>query len=497
MTIDWVSKSRDVKLSVANFVGGRRLSAEGGKTIDKYGPRDGQILCQIFNTDAKSVDHAVANARQAFDDGRWSRLSIQGRKDVLHKLASLIEMHRDELALLECLDVGKPISDAVNFDVPYAAATIRFYAEAADKLYGKVYAADQSNLSYELHRPIGVVAGIVGWNFPLVLAAQKIGPVLAAGNSLVLKPSELSSLSAVRVAELALEAGVPDGAFNVVHGGPDVGAALAHHRGIDLITFTGSSKTGKGLLIASGESNMKRLILECGGKSPNIVFNESPNLDAMADAIVARAFRNQGQVCTASSRLLIQDDIKEELLPIVIRKATALNPGDPLNPQTTFGALISVGHQTKVRSYIESGEKDGTRVAYRSDAPPPYKGGFYVPPVIFDNVSPKQKIAQEEIFGPVLSVITFRDEEEAIRIANDTIYGLSAILWTKDMSRAQRVTQGIKAGWITVNATDKPLGGPGVGVLCIGGHGESGIGAEGGIEGLAEYTSKTAVQYFV
>jgi len=497
MTIDWVSKSKNVKLSVQNFVGGRRLATEGGEGMDKYGPRDGQILYRVSNSDAKSVDQAVANAGQAFEDGRWSKLSVQLRKDALHKLASLIEQHRDEFALLECLDVGKPISDAVNFDVPYAAATIRFYAEAADKLYGKVYAADQSNLSYELHRPMGVVAGIVGWNFPLVLAAQKIGPVLAAGNSLVLKPSELTSLSAARVAELALEAGVPDGVFNVVHGGPAVGAALARHRGIDLLTFTGSSKTGKALLVASGESNMKRLILECGGKSPNIVFNDSLNLDAIADAIVARAFRNQGQVCTASSRLLIQDDIKEALLPIVIRKAAALNPGDPLSPQTEFGALISAGHQNKVQNYIDSGEKEGARVAYRSEAPPPYKEGFYIPPVIFDNVSPKQMIAQEEIFGPVLSVFTFRDEEEAIRIANDTIYGLSAILWTKDMGRAHRVTQGIKAGWITVNATDKPLGGPGVGVLCIGGHRESGIGAEGGIEGLAEYTTKTAVQYFV
>ena len=306
MTTDWIHQSKTVQPSVQNFIAGRRQPADSGAHLDKYGPRDGELLYRLPNTDPKSIDQAVANSAQAFDDGRWSRASVQRRKDILYALAALIDQHREELALLECLDVGKPISDALNFDVPYSAATIRFFAEAADKLYGKVYGADSTNLSYELLRPIGVVAGIVGWNFPLVLAAQKIGPVLAAGNSLILKPSELTSLSAARVAELALKAGLPEGVFNVIHGGPQVGVALAHHRHIDLLTFTGSSNTGKALLIAAGESNMKKLILECGGKSPNIVFNDSPNLDAMADAIVARAYRNQGQVCTASSRLLIQ-----------------------------------------------------------------------------------------------------------------------------------------------------------------------------------------------
>jgi acyl-CoA reductase-like NAD-dependent aldehyde dehydrogenase len=496
MNIDWIKRSETLKLHVRDFVDGRWHEG-GGEPLEKFSPRDGRPLYRFASGRAHDADDAIATARRAFEDGRWSRMPTQRRKDVLHKLASLIEAHHEELALLECLDVGKPISSALNSDIPMAAGMIRFNAEAADKVYGKVYEVDRSSLSYQLRRPAGVVAGIVGWNFPMVLAAGKIGPALAAGNSLVLKPSELTSLSTVRLAELAAEAGVPEGVFNVIHGDGRVGAALSMHRDVDLISFTGSSHTGKKLLIASGQSNMKRLILECGGKAPNIVFDDTPNLDAVSDAIIARAFRNQGQVCTASSRLLIQDGISEALLPIIVRKAAALNPGDPLDAGTTFGALVSQGHRKKVMGYIESGKQEGARIAYQSDSPAPYTGGFYVPPVIFQDVSPAQKIAQEEIFGPVLSVMTFRDEAEAVRIGNDTIYGLSAILWTRDVSRAHRVMQGIKAGWIVVNCTDTPTGGPAWGVVSIGGHKESGLGVEGGTDGVEDYISKTAVQLYV
>ena len=496
LSIDWLGWAKDLKLHVRNLVDGRWREPGGDQVIDKYGPRDGRLLCRFAAGSIQDAHEAVAVARHAFEDGRWAKMPVQRRKDVLHKLACLVEQHRDELALLECLDVGKPIRDAFYFDVPAAAATIRFGAEAADKLYGKVYGADASSLSYELHRPLGVVAGIIGWNYPLVLAAAKIGAALATGNCLVLKPSELTSFSAGRIAELALEAGVPAGVFNVIHGDAAIGAALAHHRDVDLVTFTGSTNTGKKLMAASGESNMKRMILECGGKAPNLVFEDSPALNAVAEGIVARAFWNQGEVCTASSRLLIQEDIKDELLSIIVTKIKALSLGDPLNPNTKFGALISEKHKKKVLSYINSSEDEGARLVYQSQSPTPDEAGFYLPPVIFDNVSPNQTIAQEEIFGPVLSVMSFRDEEDAIRIANSTIYGLSAIMWTKDLGRALRVTHGIKAGWIVVNATDKPTGGPGVGVLSVGGLRESGIGREGGLRGLEDYTSQTAVQFF-
>ena len=494
--VDWVSRANALKFRVRNLIDGRWCEGTG-PVIEKYGPRDGRLLCQFRGSGSCEVDAAVASAKQAFEDGRWSQLSMDQRKGILHKFALLIDTHKEELALLESVDVGKPISDPLNFDVPASAALIRFNAEAADKLYGKVYAADQSGLSYQLRRPIGVVAGIVGWNFPLLLAAGKVGPVLATGNSLVLKPSELTGFSAVRVAELALEAGVPEGVFNVITGGPGAGDALARHSDVHAVTFTGSTQTGKRLMIAAGESNMKRLVLECGGKAPSIVFEDCPDLVRVAEAIVARAFWNQGQVCSASSRLLIQESIKKEFLEVLLERVAGLSPGDPLKADTKFGAVVSKAHKEKVLGYVESGDREGARRAYQSEAGAPQEGGFYVAPVIFDQVSPSQKIAQEEIFGPVLSVVSFRDVEEAIQIANSTIYGLSAVLWTKDLRRAHRVTQGVKAGWVVVNATDTPVGGPGIGVLSVGGHKESGLGVEGGVDGLSEYMSNTAVQMFV
>jgi acyl-CoA reductase-like NAD-dependent aldehyde dehydrogenase len=496
-SVDWAERADKLTPAIRNFVDGRWQAANGGAVIEKSSPRDGRLLYRFAASRPEEVDVAVASARRAFADGRWSRLPAQRRKEVLQALAGLIDQHREELALLECLDVGKPISDALNIDLPIVARIVRFNAEATDKLYGKVDHVDHSSLSWQLRRPRGVVAGIVGWNFPLALAAQKIGPVLATGNSLVLKPSELTSLSTARVAELALHAGVPEGVFNVVHGDATTGAALAQHQDVDMLTFTGSSQTGKRLLVASGQSNMKRLLLECGGKAPNIVFADAPDLDAVADGIVARAFWNQGQVCTASSRLLIQDSIKEDLLPLVIKKAMALQPGDPLKSETRFGAVVSQGHRRKIMDYVASGMTEGAKLAFQGEGAPPFANGFYVSPTIFDQVLPSQKIAQEEIFGPVLSVMSFRDEDEALRIANSTLYGLSAILWTRELGRAHRVSQRMDAGWVVVNATGRPAGGPGPGSVSKAGHKQSGLGAEGGLEGLEAYTTHTAVQFFV
>jgi len=497
MVTDWVSRSETLTLRVRNFVDGRWRPVGGDAQIEKYGPRDGRLLCR-FGVGAKpEIEEAVSVARRAFEDGRWSNLPMQRRKDVLHNFARLVEQQREELALLECLDVGKPISDVLSVDLPTTAAIIKASAEWADKLCGKVYAVDQANLSYQVRRPIGVVAGIIGWNFPIMLAASKIGPVLASGNCLVLKPSELTSFTAARIAELAVEAGVPAGVFNVVHGDAEMGAALAYHRDVDLLTFTGSTRTGKKLLIAAGRSNMKRLVLECGGKAPNIVFDDCPNLDDVVDGIVTSAFWNQGQVCSASSRLLVHESIKDELMDRLLRKVSTLKVGDPLHAQTKFGAVVSREHRQKVLSYIETGETEGARRVYHSSAPVPCEGGYYVAQTIFDNVLPGQRIAQEEIFGPVLSVLSFRNEEEAVAIANATVYGLSATIWTKDLGRAHRMTLGVKAGWIVVNATARPMGGPGEGVLSVGGHKESGLGVEGGIDGLESYTTSTAVQLFV
>jgi acyl-CoA reductase-like NAD-dependent aldehyde dehydrogenase len=495
--VDWVARAGTLQSPIRNFVDGKSLAGEGAAELRKSGPRDGQELYSFAPGSARDVDSAVAAARRAFGDGRWSQLPAHRRSDALNRLAALLTERTEEFALAESLDTGKPIRDALAFDVPRAAASFRFSAAAGDKLASTVYGVDARSLSYQSRRPMGVVGGIVGWNFPLVLAAEKIGPALAMGNSLVLKPSELTSLSAARLGQLALEAGVPEGVLNVVHGSPEVGAALARHQDVDMITFTGSSRTGKLLLVAAGESNMKRLMLECGGKAPNIVFPDAPDLTAVADGIVARAFWNQGQVCTASSRLLVHEDIKEELLRLVIERASLLHPGDPLKEPTTFGALVSRGHLEKVRGYIASGASEGARTIYEASTSTPVPGGYYAAPVIFDQVSPRQRIAQEEIFGPVLSVLSFHDDAEAVRIANSTIYGLSAILWTRDVGRAHRISQSVDAGWIVVNATAAPTGGPGPGTLSIGGHKQSGIGVEGGVEGLKAYTRESAVQIFV
>jgi acyl-CoA reductase-like NAD-dependent aldehyde dehydrogenase len=494
--VDWIARARALRPQIRDFIDGRWCPVDGD-AHKKFAPRDGGLLSEFGACDLRKVDAAVNSARRAFDDGRWCERPVQARKQVLLRLAGLIEKDLEHLALLESLDVGKPITDALTIDVPSAAAVIRMNAEIADKCFGDVYGVDRASMAYQLRRPIGVVGAIVGWNFPLLLAAQKIGPALAAGNSLVLKPSEVTSFTASRIAELAVEAGVPEGVLNVIHGAGALGSALARHHDVDLVSFTGSSATGKRLLIASGESNMKRLILECGGKAPSIVFDDCPDLDGVAAGIVKRAFWNQGEVCTASSRLLLQESIKEKLLPLIVEKTAALDPQDPLRAESKFGALVSHGHRLKVQAYIARGAQQGARIAYQSDAPVPHEGGFYVAPVIFDNVAPKSSIAQEEIFGPVLSVLTFRDDEEAIRLANNTIYGLSATVWTRNIARAHRMTHGIKAGWITVNSTDVPQSEAGGELMSVGGHKQSGIGTEGGAAGMEAYMTSTAVQIFV
>lgn len=498
MSVDWIKRAQTANLDIRNFVDGKYVPADTGKTITKYSPRDGAPLYEFGSGDAAEAERAIASASRAFKDGRWSKLPEPQRTSILCRLASLIEQHIEELALLESLDVGKPISDALSVDVNLAANMIRFNAEALLTLTGKTYCADENNLSYQLHRPVGVVAGIVGWNFPIVLAASKIGPALAAGNSLVLKPSEFTCLTAARLAELAVEAGVPEGVLNVIHGaGHSVGAALSHHHDVSLLTFTGSSQTGKRLLMAAGESNMKRLLLECGGKAPNIVFEDCGDLDAVADAVTARAFWNQGQVCTASSRLLIHQGIKDEFLQKLVERVSALIPGDPLLGETRFGALVNQQHLDKVNGFIERGCHEGTQILYRSETAAPHPRGFYASPVVFGDVQREQSIAREEIFGPVLAVLPFRDEAEALTIANDTVYGLSAIAWTQDPARAQRLAHGIDAGWVVINATPHPSGGPAAGTLPIEAHKQSGMGIKSGAEGLESYMTKTSVQLFL
>ncbi len=492
--INWHERAKSAKLRVRNFVEGAYQEVGGGGEIKKYFSGDGRFLHSFCEGTKEEVDQAVASAKAAFESGSWSGLSVGARKSVLLKLADLIMDNKEELALLECLDVGKPISSALNRDIAWAAGAIRGAANEMDTLTAG-FGQDGSYVAQQYRKPVGVVAGIVGWNFPLVLAAQKVGPALAMGNSLVLKPSEFTSLSACRLAELAFEAGVPAGVFNVVNGlGKTVGDALARHMDVDLMTFVGSSATGKQMMVSAGQSNMKRLILECGGKSPFIVFDDcAEDLDFLAEDIVAdTAFVNQGQICVSSSRLLVQESIKEKLMPKIIEQAKKLVPSDPLDPATVFGALQSELHVQKVLSYIEKGKEEGADLILGGKQVNKESGGFYVEPTIFDNVDPKAAIAQDEIFGPVLSVFTFKDEEEAIKLANDTTFGLAAYAATRDGARIIRLGQKINAGHFSILATSEPKGGS-VSIPRACGHRQSGITPET----LEAYTVSTNVSTFL
>ena len=494
---NWSERAKELNLSVRNFVGGHYIDQQSDtKLINKFSPRDGSLLYSVAEGSAAEIDSAVANAKQSYDDKRWRGLPLHDRQAAVRKLADLVDAHQETFGLYECLDAGKPITQALG-DVAMATGMLREAADGADKLVSPYY-ADGAYCTYQLRKPIGVVAAIIPWNYPLVSAALKVGSALIMGNSLVLKPSEFTSLSAAYLAALALEAGVPSGVFNVVHGaGHTTGDALARHKDVDLLSFTGSTATGKLVQVAAGQSNMKRLLLECGGKSPYIIFDDCPtDLDMLAEDIVATAFQNQSQNCMAGSRLIIQASIKEKLLPKVIEQAAQFVPKDTLSPDTTFGAMIHEAHMNKVLAYIDSGEKEGAtllcggkRIAVDTNSATP--GGFYIEPTIFDHVSAEQKIAQEEIFGPVLSVLTFETEQEAIELANSTCYGLAAYVATENMGCARRLSQDIKAGSVMFTSSSTPA----ASYRDMGreGHGESGFGAEGGLLGLESYSLSTSV----
>ena len=494
--IDWPTVAKQTTFCVRNFIDGEYSECLGENYIDKYSPRDGSLLYRFAEGTGSEVGEAATSARNAFNDGRWSDLSVHQRKAVLNKLADLIEAHREEFALNESLDVGKPIKTAFYGDTASAAGRLRAAAENADKLLS-FCGADDGLFAYQQRKPVGVVGAIIGWNYPLSMAAGRIAPALIMGNTVVLKPSEFTSLSASRLAELAIEAGIPAGVLNVVHGsGSIVGDALARHPHIDLLTFVGSSATGKQMMVSAGQSNMKRLILECGGKSPYIVFDDCPeDLDFIAEEIIDAAFTNQGALCVAGTRLLLQEGIKDKLLPKVIEQAAKLIPQDPLNTDCQFGALINEAHLQKVLGYIKRGTQQGGNLVLGGKPLHIDSGGYYIGPTVFDQVEQHHSIAQEEIFGPVLSVLTFKDEAEAIQIANDSCYGLAAYAATQNLGRAQRLSQKLNAGLFILMGTSEPSNGSVS--LSLEAHKESGFGVEGGVEGLKAYSVCTAVNLYI
>lgn len=476
----WQEKANNIAIETRLFINGEYSAAADNSVFATVDPTAQQTLAEVARGKKADVDRAVQAARGVFDRGDWSQASPAQRKAVLHKFADLMEAHREELALLETLDTGKPIRHSLRDDVPGAARAIRWYAEAIDKVYGEVAPTGGNELAMIVREPIGVIAAVVPWNFPLLLACWKLGPALASGNSVVLKPSEKSPLTALRLAGLAKQAGLPDGVFNVVSGfGHEAGQALAQHHDVEVITFTGSTRTGKQLLKDAGDSNMKRVWLEAGGKSANIVFADCPDLPKAVNATAGGIFYNQGQVCIAGTRLLLEESIADRFLDLLKEQAKGWQPGNPLDPNTTMGMLIDNSHADSVHSFIRAGEAHSTLLLDGRKNPWPAAVG----PTIFVDVDPASALSQEEIFGPVLVVTRFKTEEQALALANDSRYGLGAAVWTRDLSRAHRVSRRLKAGSVFVNNYND-----GDMTVPFGGYKQSGNGRDKSLHALEKFT---------
>ena len=482
--IDWHARAAALRFDGRALIAGQRVAALAGETFDCASPIDGRVLTPVARGRAADVDAAVAAGRTAFADRRWAGQSPAARKKVLVKFAEKILAAREELALLETLDMGKPIQYSLAVDVNAAARCIAWYGEAIDKVYDEIAPTADSALALITREAMGVIGAVVPWNYPMIMAAWKLGPALATGNSVVLKPSEKSPLTALRLAELALDAGLPEGVFNVVPGyGHEAGEALALHPDVDAIGFTGSTRVGRKMLEYAGRSNLKRVYNELGGKSAFVVFDDFADVARAAKTAAGSLFFNAGESCNAPSRVFVHERVADEFTAIVQAEAPKYAPGDPLGGQHEIGALVDDTQMRTVLGYIAAGRDEGARVLSGGRQVMSETGGFYVEPTVFDGVTNTMKIAREEIFGPVLSVIRFSDEAEVVRQANDSAYGLQASVWSDNINRAHRVARALRAGTVHVNQYDEDDI-----TVPFGGFKQSGNGRDKSLHAFDKYT---------
>lgn len=480
---DWQDKAKEIEIEGRAFIGGQYVDALSGETRPTLNIGNGEVLCNVANCGPEDADEAVTIARKTFESGVWSNMAPMQRKLIMVRWAELIEKHAAELALLECLDVGKPIADTVNVDVPGTVNTIRWSGEAIDKIYGEIAPTPPGTLALVSRLPLGVVTAIVPWNFPMSTTAWKLGPSIASGNSVILKPASSTPLTALRLASLASEAGLPDGVLQVLPGpGGSLGQHLSMHMDVDGQTFTGSTPIGKQLMQYAGQSNLKRTFLELGGKSPNIVFPDA-DLDEAANMAAVAVFYNAGQTCTAGTRLIVHEQIKDEFMEKVIESAKGWMPGDPLDPETMMGPLIDKSQYDTVSDYVDIGQSEGAQLKFGGKRVMEDSGGYYFEPTIFTEVPNSRRIAQEEIFGPVMSVVSFKDRDDAIAIANDSIFGLAGAVWSRDINTALSVARAVRVGTMGVN---NYFGGDVT--VPFGGFGQSGNGRDKSMHAFDDYT---------
>ncbi len=465
------------------FINGQWVESYEKKTFESINPANGEVIAIISDGQKEDVNAAVTAARKAYNEV-WSKTSPADRTIYLNKIADLIEKYGDELAQLDMIDAGKPILDC-KFDIPACADIFRFHANMTDKLHGKTYSVQNGYFAYSVREPYGVVGAIIPWNYPIYNACLKIAPILAMGNCCILKPAEQTSLSALKLAEIFTEVGVPNGVFNVVTGlGESAGAALSEHCDVDMISFTGSTEVGRAIMRAAANSNLKHLSLELGGKSPFIIFSDA-DIEHAVDSACMTIFYNQGQTCTAGSRLFVQNSIKNKVITLIKEKVNKIIIGAPLREDIHLGAIVSEEQYKKVLSYIDLGKSEGASIICGGSAESiiDFEDGYYIQPTVFDQVDNNMRIAKEEIFGPVMLIMGFNDEEEVIALANDTTYGLATSVWTKDSSKLLRMINSINAGIVWSNCVAKENVS-----VPVGGFKQSGFGKESGIEACEEYT---------